>query len=62
MSATMTRETARRQQFEIHGLMGRMKHYFALTRAERRLQQLDDRLLSDIGLNRAEIGRSVWGA
>ena len=31
------------------GIMGRVKGYFARTRAERQLHQLDDRMLADIG-------------
>jgi uncharacterized protein YjiS (DUF1127 family) len=43
------------------GLMNRVKTFISRRRAERQLHQLDDRLLADIGLNRAEITRSVWG-
>ncbi|MGF7161370.1 uncharacterized protein YjiS (DUF1127 family) [Rhodoligotrophos appendicifer] len=39
----------------------RVKRYVELSRAERELDQLDDRLLLDIGLNRGEIRRMVWG-
>jgi uncharacterized protein YjiS (DUF1127 family) len=31
------------------------------SRAERQLQALDDRLLSDIGLKRSDIHKMVWG-
>jgi uncharacterized protein YjiS (DUF1127 family) len=41
--------------------MNTVKAYFARTRAERQLRQLDDRLLADIGLKRADISRQVWG-
>ncbi|MBK8768945.1 MAG: DUF1127 domain-containing protein [Rhizobiales bacterium] len=41
--------------------MNTVKAYFARTRAERQLRQLDDRLLADIGLKRADIARQVWG-
>jgi uncharacterized protein YjiS (DUF1127 family) len=43
------------------GIMGRVKGYFARTRAERQLHQLDDRMLADIGVNRSEIAKMVWG-
>jgi uncharacterized protein YjiS (DUF1127 family) len=42
------------------GLMGSVKAYLSRTRAERQLRQLDDRLLADIGLKRADISNSVW--
>ncbi|MBC8036618.1 MAG: DUF1127 domain-containing protein [Hyphomicrobiales bacterium] len=41
--------------------MGRVKGYFARTRAERQLHQLDDRMLADIGVRRSEIEKMVWG-
>ena len=40
----------------------RVVNYVSRTRAERQLQALDDRLLSDIGMRRSEIHRMVWGA
>ena len=43
------------------GVMGRVKKYFARTRAERQLHQLDDRMLADIGVRRSEIQKMVWG-
>ena len=43
------------------GIMGRVKKYFARTRAERQLHQLDDRMLADIGVRRSEIEKMVWG-
>ena len=43
------------------GLMGRVRGFFARSRAERQLAQLDDRLLADIGLKRSEIHKMVWG-
>jgi len=43
------------------GIMGRVKTYFARTRAERQLHQLDDRMLADIGVRRSEIEKMVWG-
>jgi uncharacterized protein YjiS (DUF1127 family) len=35
--------------------------YAARSRAERQLQALDERLLRDIGISRAEIHCMVWG-
>ena len=35
--------------------------FFTLSRAERELEGLDDRLLADIGIRRGEIHRMVWG-
>ena len=35
--------------------------YLNLSRAERELAELDDRLLADIGLRRGEIHAVVWG-
>jgi uncharacterized protein YjiS (DUF1127 family) len=56
------RETTRNSGFATTpGLMGSIKTYFARTSAERQLRQLDDRLLSDIGLKRVDIAKSVWG-
>jgi uncharacterized protein YjiS (DUF1127 family) len=43
------------------GIMGRVKQYFARSRAERQLHQLDDRMLADIGVRRSEIEKMVWG-
>jgi uncharacterized protein YjiS (DUF1127 family) len=43
------------------GLMGKMKNFISRSRAERQLHQLDDRLLSDIGIVRGEISNQVWG-
>ena len=59
---TYGREVVRNQGFNMgNGLLGRVKTYMSKSRAERQLSQLDDRLLADIGLNRADIGRIVWG-
>lgn len=59
---TLSRETIRNQGVgATPGLMSRFKTYLARGRAERQLHQLDDRLLADIGLNRGEINRAVWG-
>lgn len=60
---SMGRKTIRNQGFgATPGLMNMVKGYFARSRAERQLRQLDDRLLADIGLKRADIRQSVWGA
>ncbi len=42
-------------------LTDRVRGFFARSRAERQLAQLDDRLLADIGVRRSEIHRMVWG-
>ena len=58
----MGRETIRNHGFNTApGLMCQIKTYLARTHAEKQLRQLDDRLLSDIGLKRADIGKSIWG-
>jgi uncharacterized protein YjiS (DUF1127 family) len=58
----MGRETVRNRGFNSSpGLMGQIKTYLARSHAEKQLRQLDDRLLSDIGLKRADIGKSIWG-
>lgn len=44
------------------GIMGRVKGYFARTRAVRQLHQLDDRMLADIGVRRSDIEKMVWGS
>lgn len=44
-----------------NGLMGKVKGFLVRSRAERQLHQLDDRLLSDIGVTRGEITARVWG-
>ena len=43
------------------GLMVRMRNFVAGTRAIRQLNQLDDRLLADIGISRGEIDARVRG-
>lgn len=59
---TYGREAVRNQGFSMGtGLVGRVRSYLARTRAARQLEQLDDRLLADIGLKRADIARQVWG-
>jgi len=42
------------------GILDRIRTFFARSRAEQQLAQLDDRLLADIGLKRSDIGRMVW--
>lgn len=61
-SMNLGRETVRNNaQDTAPGLMGKVKGYLSRSRAERQLQGLDDRMLRDIGLNRGEITRMVWG-
>ncbi len=45
----------------LNGLSSRMNMAFARSRAERQLEQLDDRLLADIGMKRSDIHKMVWG-
>ena len=40
---------------------GVVANYVARSRAERQLEDLDDRLLLDIGLSRSDIHAMVWG-
>ena len=42
-------------------IAGRVGDYVTRSRIERQLDQLDDRLLLDIGLMRSDIRRMVWG-
>ncbi len=42
-------------------IAGGVRRYVTLSRAERQLERLDDRLLLDIGLRRSDIERMVWG-
>ena len=35
--------------------------FFTLSRAQRELDELDDRMLADVGLRRSDIRRVVWG-
>jgi uncharacterized protein YjiS (DUF1127 family) len=59
---SMGRETIRNNGFSATpGLMGQLKSFVARNKAERQLRQLDDHLLADIGLKRADIGKTVWG-
>jgi uncharacterized protein YjiS (DUF1127 family) len=59
---TYGREAVRNQGVDFApGLMGRVKGYLARSRAERQLHQLDDRMLADIGVSRADIATMVRG-
>jgi uncharacterized protein YjiS (DUF1127 family) len=42
-------------------IAGGVRRYVTLSRATRQLEQLDDRLLADIGMKRSDINRMVWG-
>lgn len=42
-------------------ITARFGNYIARSRIERQLEQLDDRLLLDIGMKRSDIRRMVWG-
>jgi uncharacterized protein YjiS (DUF1127 family) len=42
-------------------MTSRVTSYIKLTRAERQLASLDDRMLADIGLRRNDIQTMVWG-
>ena len=42
-------------------ISSRFGDYVARSRIERQLEQLDDRLLLDIGMKRSDIRRMVWG-
>jgi len=67
----MTTTTYRREAASAHQarfipdflnkISARVGSYVALSRAEGQLQQLDDRLLLDIGVKRADIAHMVWG-
>jgi uncharacterized protein YjiS (DUF1127 family) len=57
---SMSRETVRNPGFAAEaGFMGRIRSFVARRAAERQLRQLDDRLLADIGLKRADISKVV---
>jgi uncharacterized protein YjiS (DUF1127 family) len=61
-SVTYGRGTVRNKGMDFApGVMGRFKGYLARSRAERQLSQLDDRMLADIGVQRSEIAKMVWG-
>jgi uncharacterized protein YjiS (DUF1127 family) len=42
-------------------IAGGVRRYVTLSRTSRQLEQLDDRLLADIGMKRSDINRMVWG-
>ncbi len=44
----------------LYGVFNWLKHFRAMRRAERDLLALDDRLLDDIGIERANIHNMVW--
>jgi uncharacterized protein YjiS (DUF1127 family) len=46
----------------LNRVSSRVTSYVSRSRAERQLEQLDDRLLADIGMRRSEIHKMVWGA
>jgi uncharacterized protein YjiS (DUF1127 family) len=59
---TYGREAVRNQGVTFApGLVGRVKGYWDRSRAVRQLNQLDDRMLADIGVRRADIARLVAG-
>ncbi len=45
----------------IHQVSTRLSGFVSRSRAERQLEQLDDRLLADIGVKRSDIRKMVWG-
>ena len=55
----LNRETTRNNNQM--GLMSNIKTFMNRSQAERQLRQLDDRLLADIGVKRADISKSIWG-
>jgi uncharacterized protein YjiS (DUF1127 family) len=59
---TYGREAVRNQGVKFApGLVGRVKGYFERTRAVRQLNQMDDRMLADIGVHRGDITKLVSG-
>ena len=57
-----TRATSSRFVPDFFGkIAGRVGNYVTRSRIERQLEQLDDRLLLDIGMKRSDIRRMVWG-
>jgi len=50
---------ARRSGSGIQALLAHWLAYLRLRRAERELEELDDRILKDIGISRSEIRRTV---
>jgi uncharacterized protein YjiS (DUF1127 family) len=45
----------------ISRMVGNVRWYLNRRKVQQRLEALDDRLLEDIGLNRADISSYVWG-
>lgn len=46
---------------QLRRIASNVKTYAHRRRVEQRLQSLDDRMLADIGLERADIRTHVWG-
>ncbi len=65
MSRTTHHRTARESSVIIPDFLSRVSskvvNFVSRSQAERQLQALDDRLLSDIGLKRSDIRKMVWG-
>jgi uncharacterized protein YjiS (DUF1127 family) len=62
MSGFGGRETVRNSGLRaMPSLMLQVKAYMVRSRAEHRLKQLDERLLSDAGITRRDIRKAVWG-
>jgi uncharacterized protein YjiS (DUF1127 family) len=61
MSATsvLRRATPARPRLTVRGFLARLVHYDAIRRNRIAMQALDDRLLRDIGLTRADIAAEV---
>ncbi|MGI9371845.1 MAG: DUF1127 domain-containing protein [Hyphomicrobiales bacterium] len=48
-------------RFDFTGIFSRIASYYERVQAERQLAALDDRMLADIGIERADIGHVVRG-
>jgi uncharacterized protein YjiS (DUF1127 family) len=48
-----------KQNLKSMGLFEKLRVHIARVKAEKQLKELDDRLLADIGLSRADIGRRL---
>jgi uncharacterized protein YjiS (DUF1127 family) len=64
---TYGRESSRRAGMRfvpgfLDSVSSRVSGYVRRSQAERHLEQLDDRLLADIGLKRSDIQKMVWGS
>ena len=55
------RSTSRSLPELLGSVSNRVTSYIKLSRAERQLAMLDDRMLADIGLRRNDIQTMVWG-